>query len=99
MGAYGGSKLVQIVNEHGGVRDVLPHLGYTSKREVAAGIRSFLIGRFELEDEQRRGIACMKTGDKVECWNCGKTMTVPSDNNNLWTNLCLRCCKKIAGGK
>jgi hypothetical protein len=57
MGAYGGSKLVQIVNEHGGVRDVLPHLGYTSKREVAAGIRSFLIGRFELENEQRQGIA------------------------------------------
>jgi hypothetical protein len=57
MGAYGGSKLVQIINEHGGVRDVLPHLGYTSKREVAAGIRAFLDGRVELEDEQRRGIA------------------------------------------
>ena len=57
MGAYGGSKLVQIINEHGGVRDVLPHLGYASKREVSEGIRSFLNGRAELEDEQRRGIA------------------------------------------
>jgi hypothetical protein len=55
MGAYGGQKLVQIVNKSGGVRDVFPHLGYTSKKELAQSIRAFLEGRSELEEEQRRG--------------------------------------------
>ena len=52
MGAYGGQKLVQIISEGGGVRDVLPHIGYASKREVANGIRAYLDGRGEASAEQ-----------------------------------------------
>ena len=52
MGAYGGQKLVQIISEGGGVRDVLPHIGYASKRAVADGIKSYLDGRSEASSEQ-----------------------------------------------
>ena len=56
MGAYGGVKLVQIVSDGGGVRDVLPHLGYVNKPTMAAALRSFLAGRWEAAEEQRREI-------------------------------------------
>lgn len=52
MGAYGGQKLVQIITEGGGVRDVLPHLGYTSKKELANGMRAYLAGRHEPNTEE-----------------------------------------------
>ena len=45
MGAYGGWKLVQIVNEGGGVRDVFPRLGYAAKREMMTALTSFIEGR------------------------------------------------------
>jgi hypothetical protein len=56
LGAYGGIKLVQIVNDGGGVRDVLPHLGYVNKPTMVAALRSFLAGKWELAEEQRREI-------------------------------------------
>jgi hypothetical protein len=56
MSAYGGSKLVQIINDGGGVRDVLPHLGYAKRGPLMTGIRSFLVGRSEAAEEQRRQI-------------------------------------------
>jgi hypothetical protein len=56
MGAYGGAKLVQIINEGGGVRDVLPHLGYVNRPTLVKALRSFLAGKWELAEEQRREI-------------------------------------------
>jgi hypothetical protein len=47
MGAYGGWKFVQIVNESGGVRDVFPRLGYCSKRDLYNALTSFIEGRDE----------------------------------------------------
>jgi len=49
MGAYGGWKFVQIVNESGGVRDVLPRLGYVGKRAMLDALTSYLEGRGEAE--------------------------------------------------
>jgi len=43
MGAYGGTKLVQITNYGGGVRDVLG-TGYVSKRELYRAISAYLDG-------------------------------------------------------
>lgn len=56
LGGFGGYKLVQIINEHGGVRDVLPHLGYAPAREAVAAVRSFIYGAREKEELERRGI-------------------------------------------
>lgn len=56
MGAYGGVKLVQIINDGGGVRDVLPHLGYVRRPILVAALRSFLAGKWEAAEEQRRQI-------------------------------------------
>ena len=44
-GAYGGWKLVQIVNEAGGVRDI--STGYRSKREVYEFLNAYLDGIHE----------------------------------------------------
>lgn len=52
MGAYGGQKLVQIITEGGGVRDVLPHLGYTTKHELVNGMKAYLAGRHEPHTEE-----------------------------------------------
>tara|TARA_R100000995_G_C3412442_1_gene90020 strand:+ start:307 stop:585 length:279 start_codon:yes stop_codon:yes gene_type:complete len=41
--AYGGVKLLQMVNEGGGVRDHL-HTGYTTKRKLYVALNSFLSG-------------------------------------------------------
>ena len=60
MGAYGGVKLVQIVSEGGGVRDVLPHLGYVNKPTIVAALRSFLAGKWEPAEETRREIRKMR---------------------------------------
>jgi hypothetical protein len=72
MGAYGGQKLVQIITEGGGVRDVLPHLGYTSKKELANGMRAYLAGRHEPYTEEhyqipfkREQIRQMQVAEKV----------------------------------
>lgn len=56
MSAYGGAKLVQIINEGGGVRDVMPHLGYVNRPTLVKALRSFLAGRWEAAEEQRRQI-------------------------------------------
>ena len=56
MSGYGGYKLVQIINEHGGVRDVLPHMGYATGREAVAAVRSFIYGVREKEENERRGL-------------------------------------------
>lgn len=48
--AYGGNKLVRMVNEGGGISDVL-HSGYVSKRELYNLIRAFLTG-LEQNDEK-----------------------------------------------
>jgi|688.fasta_scaffold639440_2 hypothetical protein len=56
MSAYGGSKLVQIINDGGGVRDVLPHLGYIKRPALISALRSFLAGRSEAAEEARREI-------------------------------------------
>jgi hypothetical protein len=41
--AYGGVKLHQMTNEHGGVRDVLT-TGYTTKKDLFNHLNSFLYG-------------------------------------------------------
>jgi hypothetical protein len=51
MGAYGGWQLVQVVNEHGGVRAVSG--GYVSRRELLAVIRAY-----------REGMAAGRAGDR-----------------------------------
>ena len=56
MGAYGGWKFVQIVNESGGVRDVLPRLGYGSKRDLYNALTSFIEGREEAATLAHYGI-------------------------------------------
>jgi hypothetical protein len=60
MSAYGKIKLVQITGDTGGVRDVMPHLGYCTKREMVSGLRAFLAGKWQVDDEQRRGIKAMR---------------------------------------
>ena len=45
-GAYGGYQLVQLVNESGGVRNVLS-TGFVSKRELYNAIRIFMAGMTE----------------------------------------------------
>jgi nuclear transport factor 2 (NTF2) superfamily protein len=35
---------------------VMPHLGYCTKREMVSGLRAFLAGKWQIDDEQRRGI-------------------------------------------
>lgn len=56
MGAYGGWKFVQIVNESGGVRDVFPRLGYGSKRELYNALLAFIEGRDEVATLAHYGI-------------------------------------------
>lgn len=51
MGAYGGWQLVQVINEHGGVRAVSS--GYTSRRELLGIIRAY-----------REGMAAGREGDR-----------------------------------
>lgn len=60
MSAYGKIKLVQITGDTGGVRDVMPHLGYCTKREMVSALRAFLAGKWQVDDEQRRGIKAMR---------------------------------------
>jgi hypothetical protein len=33
---------------------------------------------------------------KEKCWNCGKAVKVPADNNNIYTRICNPCAKAIA---
>jgi len=56
MGAYGGLKFVQIVNESGGVRDVLPRIGYVGKRQMLDALTSYLEGRGEARTLEHYGI-------------------------------------------
>lgn len=28
---------------------------------------------------------------KESCWNCGKAVKVPADNNNIYTRICTPC--------
>ena len=56
MGAYGGLKFVQIVNESGGVRDVLPRIGYVGKRQMLDALTSYLEGRDEARTLEHYGI-------------------------------------------
>ena len=56
MGAYGGLKFVQIVNESGGVRDVLPHIGYVGKHQMLDALTSYLEGRGEARTLEHYGI-------------------------------------------
>ena len=56
MGAYGGLKFVQIVNESGGVRDVLPRIGYVGKRQMLDALTSYLEGRSEARTLEHYGI-------------------------------------------
>lgn len=51
MGAYGGWQLVQVINEHGGVRAVSG--GYVSRRELLGIIRAY-----------REGMAAGRAGDR-----------------------------------
>ena len=51
-GAYGGHKLVQIITAGGGVRDVLTHVGYGTKRDLYNGMQSLLEGRREESIEE-----------------------------------------------
>jgi hypothetical protein len=51
MGAYGGWQLVQVINEHGGVRAVSS--GYTTRRELLGIIRAY-----------REGMAAGREGDR-----------------------------------
>lgn len=51
MGAYGGYQLVQVINEHGGVRAVSS--GYTTRRELLGIIRAY-----------REGMAAGREGDR-----------------------------------
>tara|TARA_R110000868_G_scaffold365659_1_gene628555 strand:- start:337 stop:444 length:108 start_codon:yes stop_codon:yes gene_type:complete len=30
------------------------------------------------------------------CWNCGKAVRVPADNNNIYTRICGKCVKEVA---
>lgn len=32
----------------------------------------------------------------AQCWNCGKAVKVPADNNNIYTRICNPCAKAIA---
>ena len=51
MGAYGGWQLVQVINEHGGVRAVSG--GYVSRRELLGIIRAY-----------REGMGAARAGDR-----------------------------------
>ena len=30
-----------------------------------------------------------------QCWKCGKSVTVPADNNNIYTRICAKCVKEV----
>lgn len=30
-----------------------------------------------------------------QCWNCGKAVRVPADNNNIYTRICAKCAKAV----
>ena len=32
---------------------------------------------------------------KENCWNCGKAVRVPEDNNNIYTRICAKCVKAV----
>jgi len=36
---------------------------------------------------------CMRI--KESCWNCGKAVRVPADNNNIYTRICAKCAKAV----
>jgi len=58
MGAYGGWQLVQVVNEHGGVRAVSS--GYVSRRELLAVIRAYREGMAAGRDGDRYAVATLR---------------------------------------
>jgi hypothetical protein len=31
----------------------------------------------------------------ARCWNCGKAVKVPQDNNNIYTRICAKCAKVV----
>ena len=53
-GAYGGWKLEQIVNEHGGTKDIF-NSGYTTKRELNSQLHAFLTGLETYRDTNQEG--------------------------------------------
>ena len=53
-GAYGGWKLEQIVNEHGGTKDIF-HSGYSTKRELNNQLHAFLTGLETYRDTNQEG--------------------------------------------
>ena len=58
MGAYGGWQLVQVVNEHGGVRAVSG--GYTTRRELHALIRAYSEGMAAGREGDRYAVATLR---------------------------------------
>ena len=58
-GAYGGHKLVQIVNHGGGVRDVLG-TGYVSKRELYRAIGAYLDGMDAAATDSHYSVAAIR---------------------------------------
>ena len=32
---------------------------------------------------------------KASCWNCGKAVKVPAENNNIYTRICGKCEKAV----
>ena len=58
MGAYGGWQLVQVVNEHGGVRAVSG--GYVSRRELLQIIRAYREGMAAGREADRYAVATLR---------------------------------------
>jgi hypothetical protein len=58
MGAYGGWQLVQVINEHGGVRAVSG--GYVSRRELLAVIRAYREGMAAGREADRYAVATLR---------------------------------------
>lgn len=58
MGAYGGWQLVQVINEHGGVRAV--SVGYVSRRELLQIIRAYSEGMAAGREGDRYAVAMLR---------------------------------------
>lgn len=58
-GAYGGTRLVQIINYSGGVRDVF-RCGYVSKRELYYAIHAYLDGMWAVNSESGETVAALR---------------------------------------
>jgi hypothetical protein len=42
------------------------------------------VKRLDLIEEKKMKV-------KESCWNCGKAVKVPADNNNIYTRICAPC--------